>query len=233
MNGPLTINGVASTSGLTKNGWTYYQHIIPIGSTTVTVTGTATIDELRLYPTDAQMTTYTYAPVLGLTSICSPNDTPQYYVYYALGRLRKIVDQVENPRVLTPCRHADLNVKVNGEWGSALPVFPMGNRDEKYQLNGFIEMDEGFFEGHRKKDEECLTVKPAKAQDRQVKAIVAVSTTPIATDEIKKGHPVTKPGYLKMNVVHSLSKMDITYEAKKMLDKMQQLPQMERPLIEH
>ncbi|WP_301932909.1 hypothetical protein [Ferruginibacter sp.] len=22
-----------------------------------------------------------------------------------------------NPRVLPPCRHADLNVKVNGEWG--------------------------------------------------------------------------------------------------------------------
>ena len=95
----------------------------------------------------------------------------------------------------------------------------MGNRDEKYQLNGFIEMDEGFFEGHRKKDEEFLTVKPAKALDRQVKAIVAVSTTPIATGEIKKGHPVTKPGYLKMNIVHSLSKMDIAYEAKKMLDK--------------
>ena len=27
----------------------------------------------------------------------------------------------------------------------------MGNRNEKYQLNGFIEMDEGFFEGHKKK----------------------------------------------------------------------------------
>ena len=95
----------------------------------------------------------------------------------------------------------------------------MGNRDEKYQLNGFIEMDEGFFEGRRKKDKECLTVKPAKALDRQVKTIVSVSTTPIATGEIKKGHPVTKRGYLKMNVVHSLSKMNIAYEAKKMLDK--------------
>jgi len=32
---------------------------------------------------------------------------------------------LENPRVLTPCRHADLNVKMNGEWGSVLPVFPI------------------------------------------------------------------------------------------------------------
>ena len=27
----------------------------------------------------------------------------------------------------------------------------IGQRDEKYQLDGYIEMDEGFFEGHRKK----------------------------------------------------------------------------------
>lgn len=96
MNGSLNVNGFASTSGLTKNGWTYYQHTIPSGTTTVTISGSATIDELRLYPKDAQMTTYTYAPVIGLTSTCSSNDTPQNYVYDALGRLRKIVDQDGN-----------------------------------------------------------------------------------------------------------------------------------------
>ena len=32
---------------------------------------------------------------------------------------------VQNPRVLTPCHHDDLNVKMNWEWGSALPVFPL------------------------------------------------------------------------------------------------------------
>ncbi|MBC7688262.1 MAG: hypothetical protein H7211_08800 [Aquabacterium sp.] len=96
MNGPLNVNGIASTSGLTKNGWTLYQHTIPSGTTTVTISGSATIDELRLYPKDAQMTTYTYDPVIGLTSTCSSNDTPQNYVYDALGRLRKIVDQDGN-----------------------------------------------------------------------------------------------------------------------------------------
>src|SRR5665647_1852341 len=30
----------------------------------------------------------------------------------------------------------------------------MGHRDAKYILDGFIEMDEGFFEGHRKRSEE-------------------------------------------------------------------------------
>jgi len=94
----------------------------------------------------------------------------------------------------------------------------MGHRDEKYPLDGFIEMDEGFFEGHRKKDDQDgLIVKPAKELDRQVRAVVAVSTTPIVTDEQKKGKPVTKPGYLKISVVQSLSKLDITYEAEKMV----------------
>jgi ribosomal protein L37AE/L43A len=95
----------------------------------------------------------------------------------------------------------------------------MGRRDEKYTLDGFIEMDEGFFEGHRKKDEEGLITIPAKELDRQVKAVVAVSTTPIATGEFKKGRPVTKPGYLKISVVQSLSKIDIGYEVEKMIAK--------------
>lgn len=95
----------------------------------------------------------------------------------------------------------------------------MGQRDEKYQLDGYIEMDEGFFEGHRKKDAETLIVKPKKELDRQVKAIVAVSTIPIVVGHRKNGRPITKPGYLKMNVVKSLSKIDIGYEATKMIAK--------------
>lgn len=95
----------------------------------------------------------------------------------------------------------------------------MGQRDEKYKLDGYIEMDEGFFEGHRKKEVDDLIVKPIKELDRQVKAIVAVSTTPVIVGERKDGRPITKPGYLKMNVVKSLSKIDIGYEATKMLDK--------------
>lgn len=95
----------------------------------------------------------------------------------------------------------------------------MGQRDEKYQLDGYIEMDEGFFEGHRKKQGDALIVKPVKELDRQVKAVVAVSTIPIVIGKRKDGRPIAKPGYLKMNVVQSLSKIDIAYEATKMIDK--------------
>jgi transposase-like protein len=105
-------------------------------------------------------------------------------------------------------------------WGLMQKIrIVMGSRDEKYTLDGFIEMDEGFFEGHRKKDEEGLITIPAKELDRQVKAVVAVSTTRIDTEKMKKGKPVTKPGYLKISVVQSLSKNDIGYEAEKMIAK--------------
>ena len=55
----------------------------------------------------------------------------------------------------------------------------MGHRDDKYILDGYIEMDEGFFEGHRKKDDDGT---PSKELDRQVKVIVAVSTVPIVKE---------------------------------------------------
>jgi len=69
----------------------------------------------------------------------------------------------------------------------------MGNRDDKYKLTGFIEMDEAFFEGHRKKADELCEGKQPKELDRQVKAVVAVSTTPIPGEKRKKGRPDTYP----------------------------------------
>jgi hypothetical protein len=95
----------------------------------------------------------------------------------------------------------------------------MGNRDSTYALDGFIEMDEGFFEGQRKKNDEGFIVKPVKELDRQVKAIIAVSTTPVSIDKQKPYRLTTKAGYLKMNVVTSLNKIEVTYEAQKMIKK--------------
>ncbi len=81
----------------------------------------------------------------------------------------------------------------------------MGNRDDSYSLEGYIEMDEGFFEGHRKKGD-CSDIagKPVKELDRQVKVIVAVSTNPLSTAECKKHRPASKAGFVKMSVVSSL-----------------------------
>ena len=95
----------------------------------------------------------------------------------------------------------------------------MGHRDDKYSLDGYIEMDEGFFEGHRKKDTAVVESKPAKELDRQVKAIVAVSAKPVAATEQKDYRPNTKCGFVKMNVVKSLCTNEVIGEATKMIQK--------------
>jgi len=84
-------------TGSTRQGWTYYEHLLPTGTTTVSVSASsATIDELRLYPSGGQMTTYTYTPLLGLTSQCDVSNHPAYFEYDTLGRLRDIKDQDGN-----------------------------------------------------------------------------------------------------------------------------------------
>lgn len=80
----------------------------------------------------------------------------------------------------------------------------MGHRDDQYTLDGFIEMDDGFFEGHRKSEPDDITGKPVRELDRQVKAIVAVSVKPVADTEQKRHQPTSRAGFVKMNVVSSL-----------------------------
>jgi hypothetical protein len=81
--------------GKTVNGWTYFEHTVT-GTATVTVSGSGNIDELRLYPSNAQMITYTYAPLQGMTSQCDENNRMSFYSYDGLGRLRVVKDQDGN-----------------------------------------------------------------------------------------------------------------------------------------
>lgn len=57
------------------------------------------VDDIRVYPADAQMTTYTYEPLVGLTSATDPNGRATFYEYDALGRLLRVRD--EQGRILS------------------------------------------------------------------------------------------------------------------------------------
>ena len=86
-----------ATPGLTKNSWTYYEHQLPNTTSTVAITATsAVIDELRLYPSDAQMLTYAYTPLIGVNTICSANNSIIYYEYDGFNRLKLIRDMDKN-----------------------------------------------------------------------------------------------------------------------------------------
>lgn len=81
--------------GKTVNGWTLYVHKVT-GQTSISIIGNGLIDELRLYPADAQMSTYTYDPLIGMTSQTDSGGRTTYYEYDGLGRLNLIRDQDRN-----------------------------------------------------------------------------------------------------------------------------------------
>jgi hypothetical protein len=94
--GTASVNsGSGGTVLIDKNGWKLYLKEIQ-GESSVTVSGSGVIDELRLYPKTAQMTTYTYDPLIGIISQCDPNNRVIYYEYDDLYRLLRIRDHDKN-----------------------------------------------------------------------------------------------------------------------------------------
>ena len=97
--GSMTVNGTSGTLGntVTAGGytWNYYEHTIS-SATSVSVSGSAAIDELRLFPKGSLMTTYTYIPLVGMSSQCSPTNYITYYGYDGLSRLNVVRDMRGN-----------------------------------------------------------------------------------------------------------------------------------------
>ncbi len=77
----------AFTTRYTAGSWNLGTAIVTgDGASTVTITGTALIDELRMHPTDAAMQSCTYEPLLGVSSKCDERNVVTYYEYDAMGR---------------------------------------------------------------------------------------------------------------------------------------------------
>lgn len=76
--------------------WVYYEAILTNPNALVINSGTVAIDEVRLHPEDAQMTTFTYQPLIGKTSETSPQQITTYYKYDTANRLKLILDQDRN-----------------------------------------------------------------------------------------------------------------------------------------
>lgn len=93
VSGSYNINGLLKKSSPTINGFTYYEYLIPAGTTEIVLSGTGNIDELRAYPENARMRTVTYDPLVGKTSEADENSRIKYYDYDELGRVRLIKDE--------------------------------------------------------------------------------------------------------------------------------------------
>lgn len=93
--GAISVNGQTGQVLYEANGWKLYEVTIS-NSTTVTLSGTGIIDELRLHPTEALMSTVTYEEGIGKVAECDANNRAMFYEYDALGRLKIVRDQNRN-----------------------------------------------------------------------------------------------------------------------------------------
>jgi YD repeat-containing protein len=79
--------------------WSYRERAISNyqpGGSIVTDAVNGYIDEVRVYPKGASMTTYTYEPLIGVTSVTDANNVTAFYEYDAFGRLSCMRDQDNN-----------------------------------------------------------------------------------------------------------------------------------------
>lgn len=96
--GPLTVNGASPsvTGNADLRGGQYFEHLITLpaaGIVTVNGTSGVLLDDLRLYPSNAQMKTYTYDPHVGMTSSTDITGNVTYYEYDDIQRLINIRDK--------------------------------------------------------------------------------------------------------------------------------------------
>jgi hypothetical protein len=82
-------------NGPLRNNWQYVE-VTFTNATSVQITGDATIDELRLYPQNAQMVSYIYKDGVGITSQCNENNQYIFWDYDDFNRLKLTKDQDGN-----------------------------------------------------------------------------------------------------------------------------------------
>jgi YD repeat-containing protein len=77
-------------------GWTLQSNKISVTANSYTINISGQIDELRFYPENGAMTTYTYEPFVGMTSSTNSNNQTTYYEYDGYKRLKTIRDNNQN-----------------------------------------------------------------------------------------------------------------------------------------
>lgn len=73
--------------------WTFQKSIVTVTGSSYPIALSGQIDEVRFYPKAARMNTYTYEPLVGITSQCNENDEITSYEYDSFGRLQTVRDK--------------------------------------------------------------------------------------------------------------------------------------------
>lgn len=79
-----------------SSGVWQYSGELPYTANTYTMSGGDAYDDIRIYPSDAQMSTFTYNPLVGTTSATDSKGLTTYYEYDPYQRLLNIRDKDKN-----------------------------------------------------------------------------------------------------------------------------------------
>lgn len=93
----------------------------------------------------------------------------------------------------------------------------MGKRDERYQLTGQVELDEGFFSVELPEGEKGKPLKRGRGSQKKAKVLVMVESSP-SEHATKKGRPSKTVKHLKMQVIPNLKSKTITDIVKEQLE---------------
>lgn len=75
-------------TGRTLNSWKYFEHkVTGVTQVSINAANGSLVDELAVYPFNAQMTTYSYVPLIGQTSKRDVRNNFTYYEFDSFGRL--------------------------------------------------------------------------------------------------------------------------------------------------
>jgi hypothetical protein len=80
----------------TGSAWILKDTSINVSGGTCTISTSGQVDDIRFYPSTAQMTTYTYEPLIGVSSTTDAKGEVTYYEYDGFQRLMNIKDQYGN-----------------------------------------------------------------------------------------------------------------------------------------
>jgi hypothetical protein len=120
--GPYDIGGTLTNFPILRRKiglWSNYVHKIT-GQNSVKITGTGNIDDVKIFPDDAVMETYTYDPYVGLSSSTDSKGKISYYVYDQLQRLNNIYDLDHNLTKSFDYNYGGYNYFVNTPLGNNL-----------------------------------------------------------------------------------------------------------------
>ncbi|WP_121811055.1 RHS repeat domain-containing protein [Mucilaginibacter kameinonensis] len=102
-NGSYTVNWTRPNSRNYVISYWYYSNglwllkdAVPYSGSSYALTGGSAYDDIRIYPADAQMNSYTYDPLIGMTSVTDAKNLTSYYEYDGLLRLKNIKDKDGN-----------------------------------------------------------------------------------------------------------------------------------------